>query len=34
MQIQEVKNIVSTARDLLVGKVPLPVTSARKSRGR
>ena len=25
MQIQEVKNIVSTARDLLVGKVPLPV---------
>ena len=25
MQVQEVKNIVSTARDLLVGKVPLPV---------
>ena len=25
MELQEVKNIVSTARDLLVGKVPLPV---------
>ena len=25
MEVQEVKNIVSTARDLLVGKVPLPV---------
>ncbi|MYC31813.1 MAG: N-6 DNA methylase [Chloroflexi bacterium] len=25
MQVQEVKHIVSTARDLLVGKVPLPV---------
>ena len=25
MEMQEVKNIVSTARDLLVGKVPLPV---------
>ena len=25
MEIQEVKNIVGTARDLLVGKVPLPV---------
>ena len=25
MEVQEVKNIVGTARDLLVGKVPLPV---------
>ena len=25
MEVQEVKNIVNTARDLLVGKVPLPV---------
>ena len=25
MEVQEVKHIVSTARDLLVGKVPLPV---------